>query len=139
MAFTGPLQDRLLIRERMGAYADAAFRGDREAWLANWIDDCVWFSLGQEHRGKAAMRDQWAVIWANMERMGFFTEIGAIEVDGDRASARCYCREILVMKDGSVPKLIGAYEDELVRRGEDWLFASRRYTVLLAEPGQPAG
>ena len=74
-----------------------------------------------------------------MEKMAFFTEFGAIEVDGDHARARCYCREILLLKDGAVRKLVGAYEDELVRRGGDWLFASRRYTLFLDEPSVSAG
>ena len=41
MAFTGPIEDRLLIRERMNASADATFRGDVEAYLDCWAEDGV--------------------------------------------------------------------------------------------------
>jgi ketosteroid isomerase-like protein len=134
MAFEGPLEDRLLIRERIGAYADSAFQGDVDAWLANWRDDCVWFSLGgQEFRGKAAMREVWTGLWSTMDGMAFFTEIGAIEVSGDRAQARSYCREILFLKGGGVRKMVGAYRDELVRENGVWLFAERRYQLLKDE------
>lgn len=139
MGFSGPLEDRLLIRERMNAYADAAFRADREAWLASWDEDCLWVALGQEHRGKPALRAQWDQLWAGLRKMTFFTEVGAIEAAGDRATARCYCREILVLADGGVRKMVGAYDDELVRRNGVWLFASRRYELFLVEPLKPAG
>jgi ketosteroid isomerase-like protein len=133
MAFEGPLEDRLLIRERMGAYADAVFQRDCEAWLANWTEDCVWQTLGQELRGKAALRGAWQQIWAPLDRMTFFTEVGAIEVEGDRAAARCYCREILFFKDGGLRKVVGGYEDELARQDGTWLFARRKYRLLMAE------
>jgi ketosteroid isomerase-like protein len=133
MAFKGPLEDRLLIRERINTYSDAAFQRDRELWLANWIEDCTWHTLGQDFRGKSELRAQWSKIWETMERLTFFTEVGAIDAQGDRATARCYCREILLFKDGSVRKLVGQYDDELVRENGVWLFARRTYTVLMAE------
>jgi len=135
MAFEGPIEDRLLIRERIGAYSDTAFQCDREAWLANWTDDCIWNTLGQEFRGKSQLRDQWAKIWESLEKMAFFTEIGAIEVHGKAANARCYCREILFLRDGSVRKLVGQYDDALVRDNGVWLFARRSYKLLMSEGG----
>ena len=38
MAFTGPVEDRLLIRELMGSYADVVFRWDKDVWLACWAE-----------------------------------------------------------------------------------------------------
>jgi ketosteroid isomerase-like protein len=136
MAFTGPAEDRLLIRERMGAYADAAFRRDMEAWLANWSAEPVWRTWGQEFRGRDALRAQWEQIWTGlkMEKMAFFTEIGAIEVAGDRATARSYCREILQLDGGRIRKVVGAYDDELVREKGVWLFARRDYSLFMDEP-----
>jgi ketosteroid isomerase-like protein len=130
MNFEGPLEDRLQIRERYGAYSDAAFRKDVDAWLSNWADDCVWFTWGQEFHGKAAMRAQWETVWTTMDHMAFFAEVAAIQVHGDAASARAYCHEILFLKDGGVRKIIGAYEDRLVRRDGAWLFARRDYKLL---------
>jgi ketosteroid isomerase-like protein len=133
MSFEGTIADRQLIRERIDAYADAAFRKDREAWLANWCEDCVWKVFGSEVRGKDAMREQWTGIWTIFEHMAFFTQLGSIEVDGDRAKVRSYCREILRRKDGGISKIIGAYDDEMVREGGAWLFARRDYQVLMDE------
>lgn len=39
MAFTGPMEDRLLIRELYDTYADAGSRGDREGWLGCFAED----------------------------------------------------------------------------------------------------
>jgi uncharacterized protein (TIGR02246 family) len=130
MNFEGPLEDRLQIRELYGTYSDAAFRKDADAWLANWADDCVWFTFGQEFHGKAAMRAQWEQVWTIMDKMAFFAEVAAIQVQGDRATGRCYCHEILFLKAGGVRKVIGAYEDQLVRQDGVWRFARRDYRVL---------
>lgn len=133
MAFTGPLEDRLLIRERMNAYADATFRGDVEAYLDCWAEDGVRIGNGEEVRGKDALRAQWSKFWAWLDKMTFFTEVGAIEVDGDHATARCWCREILFLKGGAVRKVVGVYEDQLVRQDGAWRFARREYTLFMDE------
>ena len=133
MGFAGTLEDRQLIRERIDTYADAAFRKDREAWLANWCEECVWKVFGSEVRGKEAMREQWAKIWTMFEYMAFFTQLGSIDVDGDRAKVRSYCREILRRTDGGISKIVGAYDDDLVRENGAWLFARRDYQVLMNE------
>jgi uncharacterized protein (TIGR02246 family) len=132
MSFEGPLEDRLKIRERYGAYSAAAFETDMEAWLANWTEDGVWRVLGLELRGKPALREQWGVVWTTIQKMAFFSEIGAIRVEGDRASARAYTRETLLMTDGGVREVLGSYDDELVRKDGEWLFASRRHQVRLS-------
>ena len=36
MAFEGPIEDRLAIRELIENYADAVFQRDEERWAANW-------------------------------------------------------------------------------------------------------
>lgn len=133
MAFEGSLEDRQLIRERFGAYSDATFRRDVEAWLACWTQDGVRAQGGAERRGKPALRAFWDKAWEPLERMAFFSEIGAIEVDGDRATARSYCREILALKGGGVRKVVGVYDDELVRENGAWLFARRVYQLFLDE------
>lgn len=132
-AFSGPLEDRLLIRERMGAYSDSVFRRDVDAWLANYVEDGVWIMMGTPIKGKTALRAQWQELWTTLDRMAFFTEIGAIEVSGERAKARSYCREIMYYRDGTTLKVIGMYEDELVRTGGVWLFAQRHYQLLSNE------
>lgn len=137
MAFTGPLEDRILIRELMGSYADATFRGDMESWLATWVEDCVWTNPGFELHGKAALRSQWPKLWSRLRFMTFFQEVGAIEVEGNHATARCYCREIMELTGGARRKVVGLYEDELSKQDGTWLFARRAYTLLMDEGVTP--
>jgi ketosteroid isomerase-like protein len=133
MAFRGPFEDQSLIRNRVGAYSDATFRADAEAWLACFTDDAVRSQNGSEVRGKPALRAMWDEVWGFLEKMALFAEIGAIEIDGDRARARCYCREILFLKGGGLRKVVGIYDDVLVRQGGDWLFARRDYQLFMDE------
>ena len=39
MAFSGPLEDRIAIRELLETYANAACRVDAEAWGSTWAED----------------------------------------------------------------------------------------------------
>jgi ketosteroid isomerase-like protein len=137
MAFSGPPEDRILIRELINGYSDAVFRQDEVAYLACWSEDGLRIGQGMECRGKEALGQQWRQFWDILERMAFFTEIGAIEVSGDTATARVYCREIIHPKGGGLWKVVGVYRDELVRREGQWLFARRDYELLMDE-GTPA-
>lgn len=129
--FSGPLEERVLIRELVNTYADAAFQGDREAWLACWSAECLWVVMGKGLRGKAALSEQWAATWAHLQHMTFFTELGAVRVSTDQAQARCYTREILLFKNGSTRNLVGIYEDHLVKEAGVWLFSRRDYRLLI--------
>lgn len=133
MAFTGALEERVRIRELYSRYADAVFRQDVDAYLTCWHPDGVRTSYGEELRGRDALRRSWHSIWSTIERMAFFSEVGAIDVDGDTATARCYCREIIERKDGKVWKVVGCYEDELVQENGAWVFLTRRYSLLINE------
>lgn len=133
MPFTGPIEDRLLIRELYNGYADAAFRSDRQAWLDCWADDGQWTTGFGTVSGKHALNAQWDAILKTFSSMAFFTELGAIEVSGERASGRAYCREILNLPDGRIRKFVGRYDDELVRENGAWRFARRDYKVLIVE------
>ena len=132
MAFTGAVDDRLAIRERLDAYSDAVSRQDVEAYLACWAEDAERSGAGGECRGKAALREHWHGIWQALDRMSFVTQMAAIDVDGDRATARSHCLETLVVKGGGVRTLIGTYDDELVRSDDGWVFAKRHYSVFIA-------
>ena len=131
--FSGPLEDRLLIRELFGTYCDSVFQGDVEAWLTNWADEGIWILFNKEIRGKIELRAQWEKLWSTLNKMMFFTEIGSIEINGERALARSYCREIMHWHDGSIQKVVGMYEDELIRENGEWLFIQRHYKLLADE------
>ena len=52
----------------------------------------------------------------------------------NRASARCYSRQIMFRKDGGVGKIVGLYHDQLVRSGGTWLFQTREFEFIGQEP-----
>lgn len=128
--FEGPVEDRLAIRERIEAYSDAVFRHDAEAWIANWRDDGVWRLPGIDVAGKAQIKAAWVQAMSGFAVAGFFATPGAIEVRGDHAAVRVYTQEILIDHAGKVRRIVGAYDDELVKAAGAWLFSSRAYSVL---------
>ena len=131
--YKGAMEDRLAIRERIESYSDAVFRRDADAWIANWTEDGVWHlpGLGLDLTGRPAIRATWEQVMSTFAMAGFFAVPGAIEIDNDTATARSYTQEILVAKDGGgVRKIVGAYDDTLVKRDGQWLFARRAYNVL---------
>jgi ketosteroid isomerase-like protein len=134
MAFTGPIEDRLAIRELYDTYADVSSRGDVEGWLACFTDDGQWNSHIFRCVGPAELRAQWDQVWANFAKVGFLGQVGSIEVDGDTATCRSVAREVISLKSGGVYKLIGTYDDRIVRRHGQWLFARRDYAPLVEEP-----
>jgi ketosteroid isomerase-like protein len=134
MPFTGPIEDRMLIRERMSAYADSMFSQDLEGWLSHFTVDIAWRFGANSMNGRDELRASWPNLWAPLRAMGLFIEVGSIEVEGHRAKARCYSRQIFFHKDGKVVKLVGVYTDVLVRRGGQWLFAEREFRMIGQEP-----
>ena len=133
MPFTGPIEHRSAIRDLYDSYADSANRGDREAWLACWSEDAVWWTHYFEVTGKAAIRAQHVALMASVETTSFLTQIGSIEVEGDRAKGRAFCMERLIMTTGGSHRLTGRYEDDLLRVDGAWLFARREYNVMIEE------
>ena len=97
MTFSGSTDDRLAIRERMEAYADAVFRRDAEAWIAGWAEDASWSLMGMTLTGRDTIRTTWEGAMAAFPLAAFFTQPGAIEVSGDRATARSFTQEVLTL------------------------------------------
>jgi uncharacterized protein (TIGR02246 family) len=129
-AFEGPVEDRLAIRERIEAYSDAVFRHDAESWIACWAEDGVWKLPGIDVAGRANIKAAWIGAMGAFEMAGFFAVPGSIRVSGDRAKVRVYTQEILVLKAGGMRRIVGAYDDDLVKQDGVWRFASRAYKVL---------
>jgi len=138
MAFTGPMEDRLAIRELHDSYGDAVFRADGDEWAATWTEDGVWSLMGNDIQGRDRILATWRQLMGGFSLAAFFASPGDIRVDGDRATGRCYVTEILRETNGNVRRIIGAYEDTLVKQGGRWLFARRNYRILQDEQ-TPAG
>jgi ketosteroid isomerase-like protein len=129
VSFSGPIEDRIGIRERYDAYGDAVFRADTGAYLACWTDDAVRTGTGGQCAGRDGLRAHWDGMWGFIERMTFFTQIAAIEIEGDEATARAFCLELLQLKTGESQRIVGRYNDRLARVDDRWLFAARDYRV----------
>jgi uncharacterized protein (TIGR02246 family) len=125
------MEDRLAIRERIDAYGDAVFRRDAEAWIANWCEDATWSLPGVEVAGKAAIKAAWIQAMSAFPLAAFFAAPGAIVVQGDEAAARVHTQEILTTEQGGVRRIVGAYDDALIRQDGVWLFRRRAYRILL--------
>ena len=139
MISSGPLEDRLAIRELVESYNDAVMRFDPEDWGANWADDGIWSLPG---RGEVEGRDKivpfWTAVMSNIEVDGFFASGGVLTVVGDTAHGTWYQQEFLRDKpqgDAAVTKrfVIGEYTDDYVKRDGRWLFAKRVYKVRTME------
>lgn len=130
MAFEGPIEDRLAIRELIENYADAVFQRDEKRWAANWADEASWNLAGMEVKGKANIVGMWKQAMASFSFVAFFAAPGAIEVDGNKARARVYTAEDLVETSGKRRHVIGQYDDEFTKQSGRWLFSRRTYRIL---------
>lgn len=130
MAFTGPIEDRIAIRELLDTYADAVNRIDADDWAATWADDSVWSlpdypEIG-EIKGRAAIKSAWIEAMKHYPGIVFVSSAGAIAVEGERATVRSYTSEVYD-QEGVTKRDRGCYEDELVKQGGQWLFARRTF------------
>jgi len=130
MPFTGPIEDRLAIRELLDAYADAVNVNDATAWGALWAEDAVWSlpdypEIGEIH-GRAAIVTAWIAAMAHYPGVIFIAAPGAIAVSGDTATARSWTSEVYDQA-GTTKRDRGRYEDRIIKRDGRWLFASRLF------------
>jgi len=130
MPFTGPVEDRLAIRELIETYADAVCRHDAEDWGATWAEDGVWSlpdypEMGEVH-GREAIVQTWKAAMEHYPGIVFVATPGSIVVEGDRATVRSYTSE--TYDQGGVTKRDrGRYDDICVKRHGQWLFLSRTF------------
>lgn len=132
MISSGPVEDRLAIRELVESYNDAVMRFDAEAWAANWRDDATWAlpGTGDGITGKANFVPMWQNAMSGFSFVGFFASAGPIVVTGDKAHATWYQQEFLHQKDGVRRNVTGKYEDDYVKAGGRWYFQKRKYEVM---------
>ncbi|MDA1076579.1 MAG: nuclear transport factor 2 family protein [Proteobacteria bacterium] len=134
MISSGPLEDRLMIRELVESYNDAVMRFDGDAWAANWTDDATWVLAGMgEFTGKANFYPVWQGAMSGFSYVGFFASAGPIIVEGERAHGTWYQQEFLHNKDGGKRNVTGKYSDQYVKRDGRWFFQKRVYDILNSE------
>jgi uncharacterized protein (TIGR02246 family) len=129
MISSGPLEDRLAIRELVESYNDAVMRFDPDDWGANWADDGVWSLPG---RGEVSGRDNIVELWKGVMSTtvveGFFASAAVVTVNGDQATGTWYQQEFL-SREGNRIAIVGEYDDAYVKRDGRWYFAKRIYKV----------
>jgi len=134
MSFIGPVEDRLAIRELVATYGDSVTRRDGDAWGALWAEDSFWSLPGVP--GMERIEGRKAIIAAWTEGMKQFPfqvnvqTLGAVKVEGDRASGRCYTHERVKDLSGQSQIWINVYHDEYVKNDGNWLFKSRTLEIL---------
>lgn len=129
--FTGNIEDRIAIRERIEAYSDAVFRRDADDWAECWAEDAIWQVGESRAEGRAAIRELWLQLMSGFEMAGMYVTHAAVAIDTDVADARSYLLELLRGVDGSERVVSGRYDDRLRRDVDgDWRFVSRSYSVL---------
>lgn len=143
MNFTGPLEDRVAIRELLDTYSDAVTRHDGDLWASVWLDseDCRWMlpSMAEwaQFRGKAEIVAEWRKMMDQFHGsegrhnpISQVTVPGRIAVSGDEAQVRCYTTEFFVTPDGRTLHTKGQYDDVLVKRDGQWFFRERIWTLF---------
>lgn len=130
MISTGPMEDRLAIRELVESYNHAVMQFDEEAWASNWTDDAIWDTGNGEMQGKDVFVPVWKEAMSGFSFVGFFASAGPITIDGDKAKATWYQQEFLHQKDGGKLNITGQYEDQYLKQGGRWFFTKRVYKIL---------
>ncbi|GGC17235.1 hypothetical protein GCM10011371_00890 [Novosphingobium marinum] len=141
MPFTGPLEDRIAIRETMETYAYGVMTIDEDLWASTWAEDSYWAlpeypDLGG-FEGKKAIVEAWA---GSMKVYGldgckkpmvYLAHPGRIEIDGDKARATTFTIEIYEHPETKeTVHTNGHYEDELAKIDGKWVFTRREYRIF---------
>ncbi|WP_439534416.1 nuclear transport factor 2 family protein [Polymorphobacter sp.] len=125
--FSGPIEDRLALRELIDRYSDAVIHKDAMAWGATWSDDATWRFRGGEIEGREAIVATWTRAMAGFDSVWFSAFPGRIEISGDTAVMLTHTFEYL-MPAGGPPRLqSGLYNDRAIRTADGWRFAERSF------------
>ena len=127
--FTGPMEDRLAIRELHDSYCDAVLRKDPGDWGALWTEDAVWSLMGTEVVGRENIVNLWNGAMSQFDAVSFLGIPGSLTVTGNIAKGRYQTHEILVEK--GEPRIAGGrYDDEFVKIDGQCLYSKRIFNVV---------
>jgi hypothetical protein len=146
MPFSGPIEDRLMIRELMNTHAHGVMTKDPEIWGSIWAEDAFWELADYPDLGAFEGKDVIVSGWIESMKvygldkmakpMVYFMEPGAIEVEGNKAKAVAYTHEVYEHPEtGELIRGHGRYDDELEKRDGQWVFTKRVYAIVHEQRG----
>lgn len=124
----------LAIQDLVSRYCDALVRDDEAAWAATWAEDAVWDLAGLVVEGREQVVNLWRQATLPFSCIVQLASNPIIRVhdDGTTAHGRWTIIEHLAASDGSSPmQSVGIYDDHYKVVGGEWLFAKRRFQLLL--------
>ncbi|GGC19315.1 hypothetical protein GCM10011371_03730 [Novosphingobium marinum] len=128
MAFKGPFEDRLAIRELLETYADAVMQRDADAWGSTWAEDSEWampdYPEFPAQKGRENIVNLWTAAMKQFPGVKFVAWPGTIEIEGNRAKMRSYTSEVYD-QEGNTVRDMGEYDDECVKIDGRWYFSKR--------------
>lgn len=127
---TGPVADRLAIRELIESYNAAVIEKDAAKWIANWVDDGIWNLGGGNIEGKQRILESWLTIMAPYEYASVFAQPIFIQVADDKGMAQWHTNERLKLYSGDEMLAVGRYKDRYVRINGVWEIKQRDYSVV---------
>lgn len=130
MGFSGPVDDRIALRELLDAYADAVCCRDADAWAATWADNGQWELPGfGTFSGKAEIVGIWKQAMTGFPGIVFRAWPGSMAINGASATMRSYTSETYVRGDRTHHDL-GEYSDICTKVEDRWYFSSREFRSL---------
>jgi len=125
------LEAERLIRRLIAGYGEAVALGDAELARELFAEDAEVriadkpVRVGREDIVAGFARTLSAFRWLDQK-----SDLGLIEVEGDKARARYQVTEFNeAAVSGEVAMITGTYEDDYVRLGKAWYFHRRRFTL----------
>lgn len=124
------IEDKLAIRELIARYSFAIDSGDIKAWVDCFTEDGAFESPFGTFKGSTALHQYISERTAErrskqIQLRHLLTNI-IIDIQGNRAKAKCYLLLLLVMPEGVQLLTTGVYNDELRKMGGAWRFSHRK-------------
>jgi ketosteroid isomerase-like protein len=124
------------IRQLHARYADAVWRKDLAAFGDCFTDACEWRIGGRVIRGRAAIEQHMAGVFAQFRRILCTFRTPLLEVGEGNASARTYMTEQAAKADGTTMTPIGLYYERFACEAGVWRFSWRLFqTLYVGGPG----
>lgn len=131
------LMDREAIRDLPIRYCDHVWQGNLEGLLDLFAEDAAFIVKGSERetvsKGRAELRKMYEKAIGDLTPRPYIHNHVVALQNRNRASGRCY---VELRSTARQMEWIGSgyYDDEYIKVGQEWKFASRRFTGILNQP-----